>query len=386
MTIPRTILSLGNVMRKELIQTLRDRRMVFSLLLAPVIQLIAFGYAVNLDVDRIPTIVCDEDRTPASRDLVEQFFADGTFRRRAETLDPDVAQTALDSGEAAVALLVPRGYAVRATRAGAPQVQVLVDGTDSTRAQVAASDASQFLLLHGIGRDPAIDDSRTSPRRELAASLSQTPPLVPRILYNPRLKTPVYMLPGILASLLLNVTAIITAMGLARERETGTLEQILVTPIGPAVLLAGKCLPFIVFGLIDVLAVLLLGSWLFDVPIVGSLFVLALGAFLYLFSTLGIGILIAAFSSSQQQAMLGAFAFMLPAMLLSGFMSPVSSMPAWLQPLTLLLPMRHFLEIMRGCLLKGAGLRDLAPQLVGLTVLGVVILAASIARFRRRLA
>jgi ABC-2 type transport system permease protein len=368
-TIPSAILSLGNVMRKELIQTLRDRRMVFSLLLAPVIQLIAFGYAVNLDVDRIATIVCDEDRTPASRDLVEQFFADGTFRRRAETLDADAAQTALESGEAAVAVIVPRGYAVRVGRADAPQVQVLVDGTDSTRAQVAASDASQFLLLHGIGGD-----------------LLQTPPLVPRILYNPRLKTPVYMLPGILASLLLNVTAIITAMGLARERETGTLEQILVTPIGPAVLLAGKCLPFIVFGLVDVLAVLLLGSWLFDVPIAGSLFVLALGAFLYLFSTLGIGILIAAFSSSQQQAMLGAFAFMLPAMLLSGFMSPVSSMPAWLQPLTLLLPMRHFLEIMRGCLLKGAGLRDLAPQLVGLAVLGVVILAASIARFHRRLA
>jgi ABC-2 type transport system permease protein len=210
--------------------------------------------------------------------------------------------------------------------------------------------------------------------------------LVPRVMYNQRLKSAVYMLPGVLATLLLNVTAIVTAMGLARERETGTLEQILVTPIRPAVLLAGKCLPYILFGLIDVLAILLLGNVIFDVPFRGSLGVIALGSFLYLFSTLGIGILIATLSSSQQQAMLGAFAFMLPAMLLSGFMSPISSMPGWLRPFTLLIPMRHYIEIMRGCLLKGAGIRDLGQQMIALTVLGVVILAISVARFRKRLA
>ena len=368
-------LSLVNVMRKELIQTLRDRRMVFTLLLAPLIQLVMFGYAVNLDVDHIPTVVCDQDRTPESRALVEQLLADGTFRRDGEVLDPEVAQQALDSGEAAVAVIVPRGFAVRAARHDDPQVQVLIDGTDSTRAQVAANDASQFLLLHGIG----------GASMPLAGPV-MAPPLEPRILYNPRLKTPVYMLPGILATLLLNVTAIVTAMGLSRERETGTLEQILVTPIRPAVLLAGKCLPFTLFGLVTVLAVMLLGSWLFEVPIRGSLGVVAVGAFLYLFSTLGIGVLIAAFSPSQQQAMLGAFGFILPAMLLSGFVSPISSMPAWLRPLTLVLPMRHFLEIMRGCLLKGAGFADLAPQLIALAVLGVLILAVSIARFRKRLA
>jgi ABC-2 type transport system permease protein len=212
-----------------------------------------------------------------------------------------------------------------------------------------------------------------------------TATLVPRVLYNQRLKSAVYMLPGVLATLLLNVTAIVTAMGLARERETGTLEQILVTPIRPAVLLAGKCLPYILFGLIDVLAILLLGNLIFDVPFRGSFGVVALGSFLYLFSTLGIGILIATLSSSQQQAMLGAFAFMLPAMLLSGFMSPISSMPAWLRPFTMLIPMRHYIEIMRGCLLKGAGIRDLARQMIALTVLGIGILGVSVARFRKRL-
>jgi ABC-2 type transport system permease protein len=149
--------------------------------------------------------------------------------------------------------------------------------------------------------------------------------------------------------------------------------------------LTGKCLPYVMFGLVDILAILLLGNLIFDVPFRGSFGVVALGSFLYLFSTLGIGILIAAFSSSQQQAMLGAMGFVLPAMLLSGFMSPISSMPAWLRPLTMLIPMRHYIEILRGCLLKGAGIHDLGQQLVALTVLGVLILGISVARFRKRL-
>jgi ABC-2 type transport system permease protein len=173
-------------------------------------------------------------------------------------------------------------------------------------------------------------------------------------------------------------------MGLARERETGTLEQIMVTPIHPATLLTGKCLPFLVFGLIDVCAILILGSILFHVPIRGSLGVVGLGAFLYLFSTLGIGILIATLSGSQQQAMLGTLAFMMPTMLLSGFMSPIASMPGWLRPLTLLIPMRHFIEILRGVLIKGATLADVAPQLTALAILGAVILTVSVVLFRRR--
>jgi ABC-2 type transport system permease protein len=365
--------SLFNVMKKEWIQTLRDRRMLATLVVSPILQLVVFGYAIDLDVDRIPTVACDQDGTPRSRDLVQAFFADRTFLHRADVSDPSQAQDALETGAAAAALIVPRGFALRVARADAPEVQVIVDGTDVTLAQVASNAASQFLLLRGIGGE-------TSARTGVAAAS-----LVPRVMYNQRLKSAVYMLPGVLATLLLNVTAIVTAMGLARERETGTLEQILVTPIRPTVLLAGKCLPYILFGLIDVLAILLLGNLIFDVPFRGSFGVVALGSFLYLFSTLGIGILIATLSSSQQQAMLGAFAFMLPAMLLSGFMSPISSMPGWLRPFTMLIPMRHYIEIMRACLLKGAGIYDLAPQMMALAVLGAGILALSVARFRRRL-
>jgi ABC-2 type transport system permease protein len=388
-TVALVVQSLFNVMKKELCQTLRDRRMLATLIVSPVLQLVIFGYAIDLDVDRIPTVVCDQDGTPASRDLMQAFFADRTFLRSAEVRDPERAQDALERGTGAAALVVPRGFGLRSARADTPQAQVIVDGTDVTLAQVASNAASQFLLLRGIGEEPASGESAHPVVTRLESSSSTriaAATLVPRVMYNQRLKSAVYLLPGVLATLLLNVTAIVTAMGLARERETGTLEQILVTPIRPVVLLAGKCLPYILFGLIDVLAILLLGNMVFDVPFRGSFGVIALGSFLYLFSTLGIGILIATLSASQQQAMLGAFAFMLPAMLLSGFMSPIASMPAWLRPFTLLIPMRHYIEIMRGCLLKGAGIRDLAQQMVALTVLGGGILTLSVARFRKRLA
>jgi ABC-2 type transport system permease protein len=365
--------SLLNVTIKELRQTMRDKRMLATLIVSPVLQLIVFGYAIDLDVDRIPTLVCDQDRTAPSRDLAQAFFADRTFLRKADVDEPDTAQDALESGSAAAVVIIPRGYALRTARADKPEVQVLVDGTDSTRAQVAANAARQFLVGRGVGTDPVVQPAA---RASLAF----------RVMFNERLKTAIYMLPGVLATLLLNVTSLVTAMGLARERETGTLEQVLVTPIRPSVLLAGKCLPYVLFGLVDILAILLLGNLIFQVPFRGSFGVVALGSFLYLFSTLGIGIFIASFSASQQQAMLGTFGFMLPAMMLSGFMSPISSMPSWLRPFTMLIPMRHYVEIMRGCLLKGAGVGDLAQQMLALTVLGIGILALSVARFRKRVA
>jgi ABC-2 type transport system permease protein len=369
------LLSLLNVVKKELRQTLRERRMVVMLMAGPIIQLIAFGYAVNLDVDRIPAVYCDQDDTPESRALVEAFYAAHTFERVGATADARDATQALEQGRAATALIIPRGFARATHRGDAPSVQVLVDGTDSTRALIAAADASRFLLTRGIASSAVT----TVPARRLAD-------LVPRILYNPRLSSPIFMLPGVAASLLLNVTALVTAMGLARERETGTLEQILVTPIRPIILLAGKCLPFVLFGFIDVLAVLVIGSLLFDLPLRGSLAVVGAGSVLYLFSTLGMGIFIATLSSSQQQAMLLVFAFMLPALLISGFVSPIASMPKWLQPMTVVIPMRHYIEILRGALIKGAGLRDLATQFIALAILGTALLFAAVARFHKRLA
>lgn len=363
--------SLWNVMRKELTQTLRDRQMVFTLLVAPLIQLVIAGYAVGVTVDHISTVVYDEDDSRASRDLLEAFFANASFQRQGEVESPEAAQEMLESGDAAVALIVPRGFASRLARRDDPQVQVLVDGSDAMRAQVAGVHASQFLQLRSIGASTI-------------AAAPSGPVLVPRILYNPELSIASYMVLGSLSVFLVNITVLMTAMGLTREKEDGTLEQVMVTPIRPAILLAGKCVTFLMFGLIDIVAMLVVGSLVFAIPIDGSFAVVGLGALLYLISTLGLGILIATTTSSQHGAVMGAFAFLLPALLLSGFLSPIESMPRWLQPLTVLNPLRHFNEIVRGCLLKGATVADVWRQLVALALIGAVVVAVSIKHFHKR--
>jgi ABC-2 type transport system permease protein len=210
--------------------------------------------------------------------------------------------------------------------------------------------------------------------------------VVPRVLYNPRLKTAVYVVPGILAMLLVVVTTIVTAMGLAREREMGTMEQVLVTPIRPFVLLAGKMTPFVAVGVLDVLLAVTAMALVFDVPVRGPLPVLAVGSLLYLCSTLGVGLFVSTVSASQQQAFLGGFLFILPAALLSGILTPIRAMPGWMQLGTYANPLRFFAEVVRGVLLRGAGFADLWPQLLVLLVFGVSILGMATARFRTRVA
>jgi ABC-2 type transport system permease protein len=210
--------------------------------------------------------------------------------------------------------------------------------------------------------------------------------VVPRIAYNPGLDTPPFMVPGIAAMLLVIVTTIVTAMGLAREREMGTLEQVLVTPIRPILLLVGKMAPFVVIGLVDVALLLAVGTWLFDVPLRGNLLVVVVGTLLYLMTTLGVGLLVSTVSKSQQQSFLGGFLFALPAILLSGVMTPIRSMPGWLQALTFVNPVRYFAEVMRTTLLRGGGFADVWFQLAALAVLGGAILATATLRFHKRLA
>jgi ABC-2 type transport system permease protein len=209
--------------------------------------------------------------------------------------------------------------------------------------------------------------------------------VVPRVLYNPSLRTPPFMVPGVLAMLLVIVTTLVTAMGLAREREQGTLEQVLVTPIRPAYLLAGKIAPFVVIGLLDVVLVLTAGALLFDVRINGSLLLLAGATLLYLMSTLGVGLFISSVSATQQQSFLGGFLFALPAILLSGVMTPIRSMPHWLQLITYLNPLRYFVATTRSILMKAGGLADLWPNFVALAVFGVVIFTVATLRFNKQL-
>ncbi|HEY3355135.1 MAG TPA: ABC transporter permease [Polyangia bacterium] len=372
------------VMSKELRQAFRDRRMAAMLLVAPLLQLTVLGYAVDLDVDRIPTVVCDQDRSDQSRALAAAFVAEGTFRRVGFTVDADAASRRLESGAAAVALLIPAGFGRDLAHGRTAQVQVLVDGTDPNRAQIAANAASQFLADRAVRLSLArLGEAFAAQGR--VRSLPQVR-VTPRILYNPRLKSPMYMVPGVAAMVLLVVTTIVTAMGIAREREIGTMEQILVTPLKPSILLLGKCLPFALIGLVDVVGILTIGSFLFDVPVRGALVLVLAATSLYLFTTLGVGIFISTVSRSQQQAILGGFFFIMPAILLSGFMTPIDNMPAWIKPVTYLNPVRYYLEILRGCLLKGAGFREVAPQLAALAVFGASILTLSSLRFHKRLA
>jgi ABC-2 type transport system permease protein len=370
---------LAAVFRKEVRQTVRDRRVMFLLVVAPLVQTVIFGSAVDFDVDRVPTVVVDLDRSDVSRLHARRVLADGTLRRVGDAAAVSQAEHALDDGRAAAALVLPEGLAADLAAGRAAEVQVLLDGTDPNRAGVAGGAASRYFgdLGEQLARDRLAARGRPPPAQAV---------LVPQVVYNPRLKTAPYVVPGISATLLVIVTTLVTAMGLAREREMGTLEQVMVTPIRPIWLLLGKLLPYLVVGSFDVLLLVTVGTWVFGVPIRGSLFVVAAGMLVYLLSTLGIGLFISTVSETQQQAFLGGFLFMLPSILLSGVMTPIAGMPRWLQLLTYLNPVRHFAEVVRAVLLRGAGLGDVWFQLTSLLVLGVGILWLAASRFRTTLA
>ncbi len=369
------------VVLKEVRQTVRDKRMMALLVAAPLVQLIVFGFAVNLDVDRVPTAIVDLDRSAASRGHVTRLLADGTLVEVARPSSVQDAQVLLETGAAAVVLVVPTDFERDVVRGRPTSVQVLLDGTNPNRSNVAAAAVAGYFA--DVSAELVrVRVSRLSAAAGTAARLPELE-VRSRVLFNPGLETSIYMVPGVAAILLLLITTIVTAMGLSREKERGTLEQILVTPVPSWVLILGKILPFAAIGLLDFTIALAVGAYVFDLPLRGD-FVLLFGATaLYLLTTLGMGLLISSLSGSQQQAFMGGFLFLLPAALLSGIMTPVHSMPRWLQPITLVNPLRHYAEIMRGSLLRGAGWQELAPQLLTLAVMGVVVFTFASLRFRR---
>jgi ABC-2 type transport system permease protein len=369
---------LAAVFRKEVRQTVRDRRIMFMLVVAPLLQTVVFGFAVDFDVDRVPTVVVDRDGTAESRAHARRLLAGGTLLRSGAARSAGGAEHEIDDGRAAAAVILPEGLGADLAAGRAAEVQVVLDGTDPNRATVAAGAVSRYF--GEVGERLA--------RERLEAAGVRAPAqveLVPRIAYNPELETPPFMIPGIAAMLLLVVTTIVTAMGLSREREMGTLEQVLVTPIRPLYLLLGKMAPFVVIGFVDIALLMATGTWLFDVPLRGALPVLAVGTLLYLMTTLGVGLLVSTVSVSQQQSFLGGFLFVMPAMLLSGVMTPIRAMPDWLQAITRVNPVRYYAEVMRTTLLRGGGFADLWPELLALLVLGGAILATATLRFHKRL-
>ena len=376
---PSARVQLAAVFRKEVRQTVRDRRIMFMLIVAPLLQTLVFGFAVDFDVDRVPTVVVDRDGTAESRAHARRILADGTLLRAGAARSAEEAERELDDGRAAAAVILPPRFEADLAAGRPAEVQVVLDGTDPNRATVAAGAVSRYFgeVGESLARERLLALGARAPAQIEA---------VPRIAYNPGLETPPYMIPGIAAMLLLVVTTIVTAMGLSREREMGTLEQVLVTPIQPLFLLVGKMAPFVVIGLVDIALLMAVGTWVFDVPLRGPLPVLLVGTLLYLMTTLGVGLLVSTVSTTQQQSFLGGFLFIMPAMLLSGVMTPIRAMPGWLQAITWLNPVRYYAEVMRTTLLRGGGFGDLWPELLALLVLGAAILATATLRFHKRLA
>ena len=367
--------TIRHMIRKEFIQVFRDRRMLIPIFLAPVVQLILFGYAANIDVRHIPFAVVDNDRTPESRALLSVFTQSGYFDLE-ETLDsPQEIDRRLLDGTIQAALVIPRDFARRlAARQSAP-VQVILDGSNANSATIIqnyavliAAKYSERLIVQAL------------PPGQAAPNFFE-----PRIWYNPELKSSNWMVPGVISLILLLTTLILTAMAITREREIGTLEQLIVSPIRPIELILGKTIPFVIFGFCDIIIVLVAGKIVFDIPIRGSIPFLLVCSLVFILTTLGAGLFISTISRTQGQAMMSAMFFVMPAMLLSGVFSPIESMPKIIQLMTYLNPLRYFGKIVRGILLKGNGFSILWPELTALLVFGLATIVLSSLRFKKRL-
>jgi len=373
------------IIKKEFLQTLREPRMRVVLLVPPIIQLIIFGYAVNLDVENSPIAWMDQDRTPESRELLAEFEGSSQFRVTHIPAGEEEIQELLDRSAVQAVVRVFPGFGRDIRRGQRTQVQILVDGTNSNSATIISSSASQVVARYAAriqGRQPKIVGMASRPGR-----VNQGPLLSAesRIWFNVDLKSQNYFVPGVLVNIIALVTIMLTAMAIVREKEIGTMEQLMVTPIRPMELMLGKTIPFAAVGLLEVLLVTGAALLIFRVPFRGSLLLLLGCAAAFLLTTLGSGLLISTVSATQQQAMMASFFFFMPAFMLSGFAFPIRNMPLAVQALTYLNPVRYFMEIVRGIFLKGIGLTVLWPQVMALLVIGTALIGLSILRFHKRL-
>jgi ABC-2 type transport system permease protein len=365
---------LKHLVIKEFIQVLRDKKMLFFLLVPPVVQLVIFGYAATFDVNSISTAFYDLDRSVESRELGRRLEASGYFVIKETPTSPKEIADLLDEGKVLCAIQINRGFSKDLKRGMGTQIQVLVDGTDSNTAMIGLSYVNTVIARY--------------------AKEHMAPPITPvlsrvdlrtRIWYNPDLKSRNFMVPGVIALIILLTALLVTSMSVVREREVGTMEQLMVTPLKPLELMLGKTIPAAAISFFDMLLVTGAGVFWFAVPIKGAFLLLFLCTGAYLLSVLGIGLFISTISKTQQQAFMATVLFLQPAILLSGFATPIENMPQAFQYLTYLNPLRYFLVIVRGIFLKGAGIDVLWPQVAALVVLGAAILLLSALRFKKRL-
>jgi ABC-2 type transport system permease protein len=366
------LLRVRALLRKEFRQLLRDpkaKRVVFG---APIIQLLLFGYAVTTDVHNVPMHVVDFDRTAASRELQQALSAGGYFNIIAVSERPAELETDLDAGRAGAGVVIPSGFARDLAAGRGAHVQLLVDGSSSNTGTVAQGYATRIVQQFGV-------DYTREHNRVVSGGVD----LRARAWYNPALISRVYNVPAIVGVLLMLMCFLLTALNVVREREMGTLEQLMVSPLNGTELILGKTIPVAVIAFIDLLLITTLALLWFDVPFRGNPFALLLAAGIYILACLGFGLLISTVSRTQQEAFMGMFLLLLPMIVLSGFMYPVRNMPVIFQRLTLLNPARHFLEIVRGIFLKGEGVLQLWPQYLAITMMAVLVLWFATRRFKR---
>jgi ABC-2 type transport system permease protein len=367
------------IVRKEFYQIRQDKRMFGVSVIAPILQVFLLGYAATTDIKNSTMVVCDMDKTAESRAFVESFTTSNYFIPKYYVETPNDVGEYIETAKANIALVVPKDFAKKLFSRESAQVQVLLDGTDANTTNILLGYATQ--IVNSYSRKVLAEYASV----QGGMSVPQVVP-EPRVWFNPDLKSSNFMVPGVVAMVLMIITMTLTSVSVVKEKEIGTLEQILVTPIKSYQLILGKLIPFVIIGFADTLLVLGIAHYWFEVPLAGSLALLFGLSALFLLTTLGLGLFISTIAKSQGQAMMIAqFFFFMPFLFLSGFTFPIANMPEWIQYLTYFIPLRYFLDIVRGIFLKGTDLSHLWTQAAALLAFGVIILTLSVKRFRRTL-
>ncbi len=370
-------LRLVQLLRKELLQLLRDprsRRMLFG---APIIQLLVFGYAVNTDVRHARTFLLDADGSAESRALTTALTSSGYFDVAMRGDRPSALMRALDAGNVLIGVHIPRGFAADVARGRATSVQLLVDGSSANTANVALGYATQIIARYGLKRGAEIAARAGVPTRAGGVNFAV------RIWYNPNLESRAYNVPAVMGNIVMLMSLLLTCLAVVRERELGTLEQLMVSPLRPVELMLGKTLPSALVAMLDVVLVTAVSLLWFRIPFEGSYLVLAATSLLFVLTGLGVGLLISTISNTQQEAFMSMFMFFMPAIMLGGLLFPVDNMPHWVQVLSYLDPIRHYLIVVRGIFLRGAGWSIVWPQLLWLAAIGFSVLGFATKQFHK---
>ena len=371
---------LSALMRKEMLQIVRDPRTLALVFIMPILQLVLLGYAATSDVRNIPLVVLDQDKSPASRTLLESFRAADYFRQAFDVNSESELRSLIDAGSARAGIIIPPDYSSRLAAGRPAQVAFIIDGSDPAIAGTTLAAAT----LIGQARATALSVERLA-ARGLAVAAAPAIEVRTRVWYNPDLIAAYYMIPAVVGLILQFLTVILTATAIVRERERGTIEQLIVTPLRASELIVGKLAPYVLIAFIDTIEILAGGVLLFGVPINGSLPLLLLLSGLFLISNLGVGLLISTITSTQQEAIIVAIFYNLPSIFLSGFIYPVAAMPRVLQFVSLAIPLRYYLIVVRGIVLKGVGMPALWPEVIALSIFAVLVITSAATRFNKRL-